>query len=132
MAYIDQSEGSKALDQREHNRDANAKRVILRGQNPSDGEFVNIAAVDNGDGTFGLSTSGSGGSGVVTYKTKIDKSSTTNVIYIGEAAIGSATNTAAWKITKIDKTVTDNVEITYRNAGAFTNAWDDRLTGTYS
>lgn len=61
MSYENQSEGSKALDQREHNDDANAKRVILRGQNPDDGEFYNIAAVDNGDGTFSLSTSGGGG-----------------------------------------------------------------------
>lgn len=48
----------RALNQDEHNEDAHAKRVIIRGQNPDDGEFYNIAAVDNGDGTFSLSTCG--------------------------------------------------------------------------
>lgn len=51
------SENNRALNQDEHNEDAHAKRVIVRGQNPTDGNFYNIAAVDNGDGTFGLSTS---------------------------------------------------------------------------
>ena len=68
----------------------------------------------------------------VAYKTKIDKSSTTNVIYIGEAAIGTATSSAAWKLTKIDKTVTDNVTITYANSGAFTAVYDDRVIEVYS
>lgn len=66
-----------------------------------------------------------------THKTKIDKSSTTNVIYIGQAAIGTATSSAAWKLTKIDKTVTDNVTITYANSGLFTAVWDDRVGETY-
>ena len=61
MDYDIQSEGSKALNQSEHSDDASAKRVLIRAQNPDDGEFVNIAAVDNGDGTFGLSTSSTGG-----------------------------------------------------------------------
>lgn len=63
-----------------------------------------------------------------TYKTKIDKSSTTNVIYIGKAAIGTATSAASWQIKKIDKTVTDNVEITFGAAGAFTCKWTERAT----
>lgn len=71
-------------------------------------------------------------SGATNYKTKIDKSSTTNVIYIGEAAIGSATSAGAWKLTKIDKTVTDNVTITYANSGAFTAIWDDRVSEVYT
>lgn len=52
-----QSEESKALDQVEHNSDASAKRVSLRAQDPVSGNWVNIAAVDNGDGTYGLSFS---------------------------------------------------------------------------
>lgn len=50
------SENIRALNQDEHNEDAHAKRVVIRGQNPDDGNFYNIAAVDNGDGTFSLST----------------------------------------------------------------------------
>ena len=67
-----------------------------------------------------------------TYKTLVDKSTTTNVVYIGQAAIGTATSASAWKLTKIDKTVTDNVAITYANSGAFTAVYDDRAAETYS
>lgn len=66
------------------------------------------------------------------YKTEVDKSTTTNVIYIGKAPIGTATSTAGWQIKKIDKTVTDNVTITFAAAGAFTATWNNRGSETYS
>lgn len=50
-------EKTVALGQREHNEDAASKRVVVRAQDPSSGDWVNIAAVDNGDGTFSLGTS---------------------------------------------------------------------------
>lgn len=64
MVYEDQSEDSKALNQREHNRDASAKRIVLRAQEPNSGSWVNIGATDNGDGTFSLKTSGAAGGGL--------------------------------------------------------------------
>lgn len=169
MAYENQSEGSKSLDQREHNSDASAKRVVLRGQNPDDGEWYNIGAVDNGDGTFSLATTSSGGggdgyvklagsdanqrdstfygdglsSGVAAVhnryfdgagynrtpaaKTLIDKTTTTDIIYIGSAPIGTATSASSWQITKVDKT-TSPISITYAAAGAFTATWNNRAT----
>lgn len=66
------------------------------------------------------------------YKTEVDKSTTTNVIYIGKAPIGTATSTAGWQIKKIDKTVTDNVTITFAASGAFTATWTNRASETYS
>lgn len=42
MADEIQSEGSKALDQAEHNRDGNAKRVVLRYQDPVTGDWLNF------------------------------------------------------------------------------------------
>jgi hypothetical protein len=65
-------------------------------------------------------------------KTEVDKSTTTDVIYIGKAPIGTATSTAGWQIKKIDKTVTDNVTITFAAAGAFTATWNNRGSETYS
>lgn len=79
----------------------------------------------NSDGT--LPTSGASA-----YKTKVDKVTTTNVVYIGQAAIGTATSSAAWKLTKIDKTVTDVVTITYADGGAFTAVYDDRASEIYT
>lgn len=55
------SESTAPLGRREHNEDAAAKRVVIRAQDPSSGSFVNIAAHDNGDGTYGLSTSSGDG-----------------------------------------------------------------------
>ena len=87
--------------------------------------------------TTGLATAGkqddiitaiSGIGGTTYYKTLVDKSTTTDVIYVGKAAIGSATSAAAWQIKKIVKTVADNVTITFGAAGAFTAIWDDRAT----
>lgn len=59
-------------------------------------------------------------------KTLIDKT-TTNVIYVGKATIGTATSTGSWQITKIDKT-TSPFSITYAAAGASTATWDNRAT----
>lgn len=61
-------------------------------------------------------------------KTKIDKS-TTNVIYIGKADSGTATSAALWTITKVDKTVTDNVTVTHTGGTAI---WDNRTSEVYS
>lgn len=66
-----------------------------------------------------------------TYKTKVDKA-TTNIIYIGKAALGTATSAPSWQIAKVDKTVTDNVTITYADSAAFTATRDDRASESYS
>lgn len=68
-----------------------------------------------------------GSSTTTLYKTLIDKTTTTNVIYIGEAAIGTATNAASWLITKVDKT-SSPISITYAAAGASTATWNNRAT----
>lgn len=65
-----------------------------------------------------------------TYKVLVDKSTTTDVIYIGKALPGTGTNVSAWAITKVDKTVTDNVTITNANGGEFNNKWDNRAAAT--
>lgn len=67
------------------------------------------------------------GSASTPKKTLIDKTTTTSVIYIGEAAIGTATSSATWFITKVDKS-TSPISITYGAAGESTNIWDNRAT----
>lgn len=60
--------GLTAITQREHNSDASAKKVLLRAQDPTTGDFVNLAASDLGDGTFGMR-----GTGLIPYRfTEID------------------------------------------------------------
>lgn len=98
---------------------------------------VNAKIINPSDITAGLATEGKQddiiaalGGGV--KKTLIDKTTTPNVIYIGKAPIGTALGTGAWQIKKIDKTVTDNVTITFAAAGAFTATWNNRGSETYS
>lgn len=69
--------------------------------------------------------------GSTLYKTLIDKTTTTNVVYVGKAPIGTATSSNAWLITKIDKS-SSPISITYADAGAFTAVWNDRVSEVYS
>ena len=65
------------------------------------------------------------------YATQLDEASST-VTYIGEAAIGSATSEALWRIKKL--TVSGSVTgITWAGGSqAFTNIWDNRAALSYS
>lgn len=62
---------------------------------------------------------------------KVDKG-TTDIIYIGKSKPGTGLASALWQITKVDKTVADNVTIKQADAGLFTATWNDRATETYS
>lgn len=53
-----------------------------------------------------------------------------DVIYIGEAAIGSSESDSVWRIQRID--TAGVVETTWAGGGAFVNAWDDRASLTYN
>lgn len=61
-----------------------------------------------------------------TYKLLLDDTSTTNVTYVGKAAVGSATNAAVWQIQKIDETT--GIVITWGGTGAFDQVYDNRAT----
>jgi len=87
--------------------------------------FPKQMVVTNSDG------SAIGGSTTTYYKVLVDKA-TTDIIYIGKAPIGTATSTAGWQIKKIDKTVTDNITITFAASGAFTAMWNNRGSEVYS
>lgn len=57
-------------------------------------------------------------------KKLIDDTTTTNVTYIGEAALGTATSAASWRIKKIDESGSP-VSITWSSA---TSIYDNRAT----
>lgn len=64
-----ESDGLNSLSKSEHISDAKAKKSTLRQLIPGTGEWANISAVDNGDGTYSLKTtaslSGGGGDGAI-------------------------------------------------------------------
>lgn len=132
MSEFTDSANSKSIDQREHNIEASAKRVLLRGQNPDDGEFYNIAVVDNGDGTFSLSTSGSGGSStpdtpldIYTYIQKDTSGGTYK--YYGYADANTA---AGWAIKRI--TISTNLAEYIKGTTDYSTNWTGRAGLTYA
>jgi len=53
-----------------------------------------------------------------------------SVDYLGEAAIGSTTSSAVWRIKKIDSTT--GITITWAGTGVFNQVWDNYASLTYS
>ncbi len=53
-----------------------------------------------------------------------------DVDYVGEAAIGTATSAASWRIKKIDSS--SGIVITWAGTGVFNQVWDDRASLSYS
>ncbi|HRH21724.1 MAG TPA: hypothetical protein PLJ58_00835 [bacterium] len=53
-----------------------------------------------------------------------------DIDYIGEAAIGTATSAASWRIKKVDSS--SGTVITYAGTGVFDQIWDNRASLTYS
>jgi len=119
MAYEDESEESKALSQREHNRDAGAKRTVVRAQDPVSGNWVNIAATDNGDGTFSLKTSAA-----VTF-TRGASSATTQVGDSATVVTLKAANTSRVKLTVVN--TSSAVLYVKEGSSATTSDWTYRL-----
>ena len=68
------------------------------------------------------------------YALRVDDATTTNITYVGKAAIGSDSAAAVWSIKKIDQTGTPvTTVITYANGNNnFSNIWDNRTSLTYS
>lgn len=66
---------------------------------------------------------------LVTYDSRIDNSNS-GYIYVGEAAVGTATSTSAWRISKV--TTGGMPTILYAGGGAFTQIWDNRASLVYS
>jgi hypothetical protein len=67
----------------------------------------------------------------VLYTTRLDDTSTPNITYVGEAAIGSATGNAVWRIKRIDETT--GVIILWADGNSnFDNIWDNRVGLSYS
>ena len=92
------------------------------------GEYGGNATRLQTDSSGNLKVSDQGSS---PQKTLIDKTTTTNVIYIGKAPIGTATSAGAWLISKVDKSGSP-ISITYADAGASTAVWNDRVSEVYT
>ena len=99
---MEKHRGISAIERLEHSDENDAKKVNVYVWNGSSWE---------------RSTSASSA-----YATRIDDFTTTNVTYIGKAAIGSAVGSAVWQIQKIDETT--GMVITWADGDSnFDNVW---------
>ena len=53
-----------------------------------------------------------------------------SVDYVGEAAIGTITSSASWRVKKVDSTT--GISITWAGTGTFNQIWDNYASLTYS
>lgn len=67
---------------------------------------------------------------VLSLATRVDDTTTTDVTYIGKAAIGSTTSSAVWQIAKLN--TASGIIKTWADSNAnFDNIWDNRVGLTY-
>lgn len=87
-----------------------------------------LASTDvNGDPALNVYVVADDTSSSASLTERYDYSSST-VIYTGTAPLGTATSSAAWKITKYDLNSSSAASGKVKTAGV----WDDRATETYS
>lgn len=65
------------------------------------------------------------------FATRIDDTTTANTTYIGKAAIGAATSSAVWQISKLD-TSSGLIKTWADGDTLFNNIWDNRASLSYS
>lgn len=67
------------------------------------------------------------------YTIKIEYDSSNNPVYIGEAAPGTETTEATWRIKKITYSGSDIIAVEWASATTeFNKIWDDRAEYEYS
>ena len=59
----------------------------------------------------------------------IYKTSDTNILYVGKAHLGAATDAAVWSISEIDIT---NGSVKYASVCVYDQVWDDRESLSYA
>jgi len=117
-----------AIDLEEHrSKNVAAKAVVIHGYIPGTDEYAPVTLVDNGDGTYSLSSTGGGGStGLATnayYYIQKDTSDATYKYY------GYMKNDGAWFIKRI--TIATNLAEFETGASAYTTGWTNKAAGSY-
>ena len=101
-------------------------KAIANKQFTIDGDIGNIDM--NTDDLEGIGL----GDVISTLVPRIDSTTTTDVTYIGEAVLGSATSGALWRIQTIDDTTSETVVKWADGDQLFNNIWDNRASLSYS
>lgn len=121
-------ESPAVIEREEHIPEAGAKRVNIRGLNADDGLYYGIAAVDNGDGTFSLSTSGgSAGATKPTAAYGISNIDSTDSTY---KYFGFEDKDGNWYIMR--KTLASAAFLYAAGTSGYSTAWTNRSSQTYA
>lgn len=121
---------SQYLDNLEHDETTGGKGVAIYGS--PDGTNIYRLKVDSNGA---IAVTGASGSSTTNYITKIDDTTTTDMVYIGKAALtGSAvaTSAASWQIKRIDTSTLAMDKKWADGNDSFDNIWDDRASLTYN
>lgn len=131
--YDVQSEESKALDQREHNSDASAKRVVIRYQDPGDGEWYNYVPGDVSPSTPTVTTVDDSASSVTIIASNSDRKEVEFVnlsaanLYLRKGTTAATTSSGGFTVR-----IPQYGYYTSNYTGAFRGIWDADAGGAVS
>ena len=110
---------------------AKLTRSVITGQTTAGGGgYVNVKVNPSGALTTDSTISGTVTAESPVYYKRLDDTTTTNMIYIGEATPGTATSAATWRIKRLN--VATGLVIQWAGSGNFTQVWDNRAGLTYT
>jgi len=110
---------------------AKTVRSVITGKTTAGGGgYVNVKVNPSGALTTDSTISGTVTAESPIYYKRLDDTTTSNMIYIGEAQPGTATSAASWRIKRLD--LTSGLIIQWAGSGAFSQIWDNRAALTYS
>lgn len=99
----------------------------------TDGKKVSLWYIDSTGAPVRASSSSPLPSSSPPLATRTDSATTTNITYVGKAAIASTSGSAVWQIQKLDKTTADILIITWADGDSnYDNVWDNRAGLSYS
>lgn len=109
-------------------------QVFTEGLNETqDDAPIKIKMIDNGDGTYSVSTAEDGVASALASRFIIkvkEDSGDPNITYVGMAPTGSVDTASVWQLRRIDEN--DGTIVTYKGSGLFNQRWDQRETGSYA
>jgi hypothetical protein len=94
------------------------------------GGYVNVKVNPSGALTTESTIDGNVSTESAVYYKRLDDTTTTDMIYIGEATPGTATSSATWRIKRLD--VATGLIIQWAGSGNFNQVWDNRAVLSYA
>lgn len=94
------------------------------------GGYKDVKVNPSGALTVDATISGNVSTESAIYYKCLDDTTTTSMIYIGEATPGTATSASTWRIKRLN--LTAGLIIQWADSGDFTQVWDNRASLTYN